>query len=202
MRCMQNIPYLHVHVHVVGSDRRENQPRRHTRQLTHLQPVHSSLERLDLRPTVGPVHTYVLGAHDGPAEDGDLLQLLLGHEFVVFPPDRGPDEGDVHPTVVIANKHGCLVLLVEIEQDFAVFYYGIVARQPEEAGAPNMAEEYRKSTPGVQLAARYEVEQLCHCKGNGPNQSQSDRREAVIYGIGVQRAVLCIESQRSALGTD
>ena len=130
---MQNIPYLHV----VGSDRRENQPRRHTRQLTHLQPVHSSLERLDLRPTVGPVYTYVLGAHDGPAEDGDLLQLLLGHEFVVFPPDRGPDEGDVHPTVVISNKHGCLVLLVEIEQDLAVFYYRIVARQPEEAGAPN-----------------------------------------------------------------
>jgi len=127
-----------------------------------LQPVHSSLERLDLRSSVGPIDTHVLGAHNSLAEDGDLLQLLLGHELVVAPPDRGPDEGDVHPAVVIANKHGRLVLLVEIQQDVPILHPRKVARQPQEAGAPNMAEEYRKATFGVQLAARNEVEQLCH----------------------------------------
>lgn len=82
------------------------------RNQTYLQPVHSSLERLNLRPSVSPIHAHILGAHDGLAKDGDFLQLFFGHELVVAPPDRGPDEGDVHPAVVISNEHGGLVLPV------------------------------------------------------------------------------------------
>lgn len=169
---------------------------------TYLQPVHSGLECLDLRSSVGSVHAHVLGAHNGLAKDGDLLQLLLGHKLVVAPPDRGPDEGDVHPTVVVANEHGGLVLLVEIQQDVAILHPGEIARQSQEAGAPNVAEENGQSTLGVELAAGNEVEQLRHRECDEPNQSQGDRGKAVIYSVRVQRTVLCIEGQRSALRTD
>ena len=169
---------------------------------TYLQPVHSGLECLDLRSSVGSVHAHVLGAHNGLAKDGDLLQLLLGHKLVVAPPDRGPDEGDVHPTVVIANEHGGLVLLVEIQQDVAILHLGEIARQSQEAGAPNVAEENGQSTLGVELATGDEVEQLRHGQRDEPDQPQSDRCEAVIYSVWVQRTVLGIEGERSPLRAD
>jgi hypothetical protein len=65
-----------------------------------------------------------------------------------------------------------------------------------------MVEECGNSTLGVELAAGDEVEQLCHGQCDEPNQSQSDRCQAIIDGVGVQCSVLCIEGQWPTLRTD
>lgn len=72
---------------------------------THIQPLDPLLQRQQLGLPIRPIDQYVFGHLDRLAQYRDLLQFLLRDEFVIVPSDGMPDEGYVHPRIVIRHEH-------------------------------------------------------------------------------------------------
>lgn len=123
-----------------------------------IKPLHPILQRQKLTPPIRPIHQHVLRNLNRLPQNGNLLQFLLGDEFVIVPSDDVSDEGNVHPGIVVGDEHCLAPALVKLLHEIPILNNRKTSRKSHQQRAPAMTQEYGQPPLLVQLASRNLVE--------------------------------------------